>query len=410
MDNSRSVAEGIVVMKKWKILISLLLIFVLTGCGKTESETKNTKNEKEKLVIWSYYETNAQQEGLDWLVDSFNQAQDKYEISWEYVPMTDFTKKLTMAYTEEALPDIALLDNPNMAACIQMGMCEEITDYLEEIHAKENYYAATLETVTYEGKGYGVPAVCNNLALIYNKKLLSEAGIQPPQTWEALSNAAAVLTTDTTKGFLLSAKEGEQGAFQLLPWILEAGESVDSIGNEGTIKAFSYLNNLMENGYMTQNCVNLSQTDVAAAFIKGETAMMENGPWVLSMLDESGIEYGISQLPGEEKNCTIVGGEDFTIMKGKNVDGAKAFLKYYDQSQVMKRFCEKTGVLPVKVSMQLENENMRIFQKQMKNAVVRSSIPKWTKLSELLPNTFYEMVSGKKSPTEAAEDLKSGQY
>ena len=76
----------------------------------------------------------------------------------------------------------------------------------------------------------------------------------------------------------------------------------------------------------------------------------------------------------------------------------------------MKRFCEKTGVLPVKVSMQLENENMRIFQKQMKNAVVRSSIPKWTKLSELLPNTFYEMVSGKKSPTEAAEDLKSGQY
>ena len=68
-------------MKKLKILISLLLIFVLTGCGKTEIKTNDTENEKEKLVIWSYYETEAQQEGLDWLTDDFNNSQNKYEIS-----------------------------------------------------------------------------------------------------------------------------------------------------------------------------------------------------------------------------------------------------------------------------------------------------------------------------------------
>ena len=396
-------------MKKLRILISLFLVSVLAGCGKTESITNTVKTEKEKLVIWSYYETKAQQDGLDWLVDNFNLSQNKYEISWEYVPMTDFTKKLAMAYTEEALPDIALLDNPNMIACIQMGMCEDITDFLEEIRAAENYYSATMKTVTYEGKGYGLPAVCNNLALIYNKQMLSEAGVNPPQTWEELRTAAEILTTDKTKGFLLSAKEGEQGAFQLLPWILETGEAEDSIGNEGTEKAFSYLNNLMEKGYMTKNCVNLSQTDVAQAFIKGETAMMENGPWVLSMLDESEIDYGISRLPGDTRRCTIVGGEDFTIMKGKNVDGAETFLKYYNQNEVMKRFCEKTGVLPTKVSMKQEDERMEIFRQQMQDAVVRSSIPHWTNLSEALPDTFYQMVSGQKTPSEAAENLKGGQ-
>lgn len=396
-------------MKKMKLVVFLILIFIITGCGKTESKEDKAQEEKEKLVIWSYYETKAQQNGLDWLVKEFNQSQDKYEASWEYIPMTDFTKKLTMAYTEESLPDIALLDNPNVLTCIQMGMCEQITEFLEEIDAKETYYPSTLETVTYENEGYGLPAVCNNLALIYNKEMLKEAGITPPKTWDELKEDARLLTTDTTKGFLISAKEGEQGAFQLLPWILSTGEAVDSIGGEGTQKAFLYLNDLMENGYMTPNCINLSQTDVARAFVDGNVAMMQNGPWVLSMLDESGIEYGISKLPEDEKNCVIVGGEDFTIMKGKNVEGAKCFLKYYNQDEVMSQFCKMTSVLPTKKNItEYDVEKMDIFKQQMENAVVRSSIPHWMNLSEALPKAFYEMVSGQKNPTGAAESLKGG--
>ena len=195
-----------------------------------------------------------------------------------------------------------------------------------------------------------------------------------------------------------------------MPWILSTGESVDSIGGEGTQKAFLYLNDLMENGYMTPNCINLSQTDIARAFVDGDVAMMQNGPWVLSMLDESGIEYGISKLPEDEKNCVIVGGEDFTIMKGKNVEGAKCILKYYNQDEVMSQFCKMTSVLPTKKNItEYDVEKMDIFKQQMENAVVRSSIPHWMNLSEALPKAFYEMVSGQKSPTGAAESLKGGQ-
>ena len=389
------------------ILIFGILVLSLTGCGEEKKTVKETKEEKEQLVIWSYYETKAQQDGLNRLVDNFNLYQDKYELKWEYVPMTDFMKKLTMAYTEEALPDIALIDNPNLSVCIQMGMCEEITTFLNELQVDENYYPSTLETVSYEGKKYGLPAVCNNVALIYNKQMLDEAGITPPETWEELKEAAHLLTKEGQDGFLLSAIEGEQGAFQLLPWILSTGESRESIGSAGTEKAFEYLNGLMEAGYMSKNCVNLSQTDVARAFINGETAMMENGPWVLSMLNESGIDYGISKLPIDQKSSVIVGGEDFTVMKGKNLEGAKAFLKYYNQNLVMANFCEMTSVLPPKINVpEFQGENMNIFQEQMKSAVVRSSIPQWMNLSEELPQAFYKMVSGERDAASAAECLK----
>ena len=312
-----------------------------------------------------------------------------------------------MAYTEESLPDIALLDNPNMMSCIQMGMCEDITEFLDGLDVDQLYYPVTLETVTYAGKKYGLPAICNNLALIYNKKILDSENITPPQTWEELETAAKELTNDTTKGFLISAMEGEQGAFQLLPWILSTGEKTDNIGGDGTEKAFTYLDGLMKNGYMTSNCVNLSQTDVARAFINGETAMMANGPWVLTMLDESGIDYGIAEMPVDQRRCAIIGGEDFTIMKGKNVEGAEQFFKYYDQNEIMQEFCKRTTGIPAKMNVGGEElENMTIFRAQMEDAVVRSSIPQWRMLSDAIPEAFYEMVSGKESPRMAAQSLK----
>lgn len=394
-------------MKKLITFFALLCVLLLTGCEKDESSEHTVVNEREQLVIWSYYETQAQQDSLDWLVNTFNVSQNEYTASWEYVPMTDFTKKLIMAYTEEALPDIALLDNPNMMDCIQMDMCEDMTDVLMELNVDKNYYPATLETVTYEGKMYGLPAVCNNLALIYNKQLLEAADVQPPQTWEELKEAAKRLTDGETKGFLISAKEGEQGAFQLLPWILSTGEQPDNIGSLGTKKAFSYLNELMEAGYMTKNCVNLSQTDVAIAFIQEEAAIMENGPWVLAMLDASGIDYGICRLPADKKSCSIVGGEDFAVMKGKNVDGAEVFFRFYNQNKVIGKFCEKSSVLSPKTGIsEYDVENMDIFEAQMEDAVVRSSIPYWNRLSDELPEAFYNMMSGEKSPAQAAKSLK----
>ena len=64
-------------MKKLRIIICLIFILAITGCGKKESEEGITQEEKEKLVIWSYYETEAQQDGLDWLVAEFNHSQDE---------------------------------------------------------------------------------------------------------------------------------------------------------------------------------------------------------------------------------------------------------------------------------------------------------------------------------------------
>lgn len=385
-------------------------ISMLFGCSQKEVGSQS-REEKEKIVLWSYYETEAQIKALDELVDGFNLSQSNYELRWQYIPMTEFTKKLTMAYTERALPDLVLIDNPDMPACIRMGMFEDVTEFVQGLDGVEHYYPSLMETVSVENKIYGIPFNCNNVALIYDKALLEEKGVLPPTTWTELEEAAALLTEGERKGFLMSAVEGEQGAFQILPWILSTGEAVNEIGGEGTVEAFTFINNMVENGYMTSNCINLSQTDVARTFIKGEAAMMENGPWVFPMLREAGIDYGVSPLPINEKKIVIAGGENLGILKGKNIEGAKALLSYYNENRVMSEFCRKASVLPTKSNIEFGNEKqaekLSVFKAQMEEAVARTSIPGWNSLSGQLSNAIYQIVAEEFTPERAAESLLS---
>lgn len=118
------------------------------------------------------------------------------------------------------MPDLVLVDNPDVRGLVKMDVFEDITEELPENIHEEDYYTEVWNSVVYDGKCYGVPFCCNNTAIIYNKDMFLEAGIKPPATWTELKKAALKLTTEEHYGFGISAISGEQGAFQFMPWIL----------------------------------------------------------------------------------------------------------------------------------------------------------------------------------------------
>lgn len=386
-------------------------IFAFAGCAakNTEEAAKMTEAEKEKLVLWSYYETQAQRESMDCLVRDFNQSQNQYELVWEYIPMTGFNKSLSSAYAENNLPDMALLDHPDMPFLIQLGMFEDITEQVKEWEIPDTFYPSIVETACYDGKYYGVPFNCNNTALIYNKKILADAGITPPENLEELREKAKALTTETRKGFLMCGIEGEQGAFQMLSWILSEGESIEDPQITGTENAFSYIQELLEDQSLSEDFINLTQTDVAREFVEGKTAMMQNGPWVFPMLDENGMEYGIVPLPSENGPAAVVGGENIGVLKGKNKEGTLAFIDFCMKSDNMLKFCEASNVLPgnrkLAEEMVKKAENMQVFEQQMHTAVTRTAIKKWTVIKQRITDGLLGIVSGEQTPGKIAAEL-----
>jgi len=64
----------------------------------------------------------------------------------------------------------------------------------EEIEAlKSDIAGFALTDVTYDGKIYGLPYYADTISFIYNKKILEDAGIAVPTTWEEVTAAAEKL-------------------------------------------------------------------------------------------------------------------------------------------------------------------------------------------------------------------------
>lgn len=395
-------------MKKGLKLITLAMCIAITNtaCGRSTSDVENTPDEKEQLLIWSYYETEAQANGLDKLTASFNKSQDKYQVSWEYVPMTEFDKKISRAYTEQELPDVVIIDNPDMKKFIQLDMFEDISEYASTLNLDTDYYEASVDTIKYNDKYYGVPFNSNNVCLIYRSDLLKAAGVTPPKTWDELSETAKLLSKDGTYGFLMSAMDSEQGSFQLLSWVMAASDSDTQLTREAISESYDYLAGLIKDGCMPADCLNYSQTDIARRFIEGDIAMMENGPWVFPMLDEAGISYGLSPMPMNKRNAVILGGENLGIIKGKNVEGSIEFIKYCMEKGGTERFCSDANLLPSRIKSAneiiVDNPKLEIISQQMTYAIPRTGIEGYSRISKQLPKSFADVVTGELTPDEVA--------
>lgn len=400
-------------MKKKICVFLLFLSICLAGCSPISGDMNTEQPEqREKLTLWSYYETEMQKKAMDELVDGFNKSQDQYELSWEYHgPLTAFNKEIAISITQNQLPDMVIVDNPDMISYIKMDKFEDISKYMTDIEGIEQYFPTAMEAVMHQGRYYGLPFCCNNLGLIYNKDILEEAGVEVPENWDEMVEAAKALTTDERYGLAISAIGGEQSAFQFATFMLSAGDSFEKAGEEGTGKAFELMKEFADEEIISSECVNWSQNDVARTFIDGECAMMINGPWVLPALNEASVNYGVSCFPADVSKYVVLGGEDIAVLKGKNIEGSIAFLKYYNSQNVMLNINLNADSLPprqdVAEAFLKVKPEYEVFMKQMQRARSRASYDKWGELSEALSEGQYQVITGQKNPEEICQNVKN---
>lgn len=123
------------------------------------------------------------------------------KLTVDHVAGAGLIAKVLQQASSKTLPDVLMLDNPDVQQIAASGALVPITNFgLSGKGAAKGTVAAS----TYKGKLYGLQPIANSIALFYNKDLLSAAGITPPKTWADLTADAKKLTTKTTYGFAFS--------------------------------------------------------------------------------------------------------------------------------------------------------------------------------------------------------------
>lgn len=384
--------------------------------GESSGESAGAGGAKTEVVIWDYFETDAQKAMMQSLLDGFNASQDTYTASHVYVPFSDYEKQLTLGVASGELPDIVIMDGCGMASFISMDLFGDISDV--EINWDE-YIPGPLESTMMDGKHYGIPFATNCTALYYNKDMFDAAGIDYPDentTWDEFREMAKALTKDGVYGFGNAGTNTDEGTFQCLQWLYTAGGSYTDI--EPGVDAYKLMQEMIEEGSWAKDVVNWTQSDVNNNFKAGNLAMQQNGPWQIPSIeaDAPDLNYGVTVLPkrdeGSGQATSILGGENMGVVKKDDMSGAKAFLQYYDQTDVMVAAMKQYGSFPPKTeaaqdSYWTDDPIQAAFIQQLETSIPRGPSPAWPTYSSAIQTGFQEIMTSAKTPEQAAKDTQA---
>lgn len=402
-------------MKMKKVLAAALSLACASTLFAATAVTASAADKKE-VVIWDYFETDAQKQMMQSLIDEFNASQDEYEASHVYVPFADYEKQLTLGIASGELPDLVILDGCGMASFIQLGLFGDISD--ADINWDE-YMEGPMESTMLDGKHYGIPFATNCTALFYNKDLFDAAGIDYPDentTWDEFHEMAKALTKDGVSGFGNAATNTDEGTFQCLQWLYTAGGSYTDI--EDGVDAYKLMQEMIEDGSWTKECVNWTQSDVNNNFMAGNLAMQQNGPWQIPGIEANApdLNYGVTVLPKKdadsEQATSILGGENMGVVNKDDTSGAEAFLKYYDQTDVMVDAMKQYGSYPPKTeaakdSYWTDDPIQKAFLTQIDTSIPRGPSAAWPSYSSAIQTGFQEVITSAKTPEQAAKDTQA---
>jgi multiple sugar transport system substrate-binding protein len=225
---------------------------------------------------------------------------------------TALTTQALLAAQQGSAPDILLIDNPVVSTLASAGaLTTTAQNGLSTGSIAQNILGAGI----INGKTYGVPIGANTLALYYNPKILSAAGVDPASitNWATLTAALAKVKAIGKTGITFSGINTEEGSFQFLPWFWGAGANLTNIDSSQAVAALTLWTTWLKDGYAPNSVIQDTQTTAWQEFQTGNVAFAENGTWQKSFAAQMGAK--VIQIPAENGGAAPVptGGEFFTI-------------------------------------------------------------------------------------------------
>jgi multiple sugar transport system substrate-binding protein len=324
---------------------------ILAGCS---APSNGGDGGKVTLTMWQQWGGGHERQVLDDLIKRYEKLHPNVTI--KETPVTN-NAKILASITGGNPPDIVSLNNSlSLGSWASVGAVTDLTPYIKASKLDASKYVqSAYDGLKVDGKTYALPFQIFNAGLIYNKKLLAEAGITPPTTLEELAIAAKALTkTDpsgaiTQLGFTPGYPGPDQG--QTCPlitygyafggsWTSKTGKATPN--TKANVAALTWMKDVYEaaGGQKVNNFVSSSGSYLTGGdpLESGKLAMMFDGPWSIQYAKDNAPkvaeELAVIPLPASSTSPSSVGSTyidanpQFIPTGSKNAQAAFDFIKW----------------------------------------------------------------------------------
>jgi multiple sugar transport system substrate-binding protein len=407
----------------------------VAGCGTDANgggSSSSGSSSSSTIQIWEGW-TGQEAKTFSHLVSEYEAQHPGQKVQPLYVNNDDTLQKVLTAVKGGSPPDIAYLYGswaPNVA---QIPQVVDLTKVVQQAGVNwDDFFPGERDVATVNGKVIGIPALVDNLAVVYNKKLFQQAGLPLPTanwTWQDYVADAQKLTDTAAKqygtAYVTPGTEDTVWHWEALLW--EAGGSLLTPDNKqaafNSAAGLESLNTLRTMA-VTDKSMYFDPTDEAYTnlFNSGKIGMLVTGPWDLSAFPN--VNYGVQLMPSYPGSTaghqTISGPDNWVVFNNgsSQVSAAEQFLLWLTAPAQVKTWSLQTGDLPTRTSV----ADAPGFDQQMNKMLpgvstfidnlgnvkqARPQITQYPAISTILGNMVLSVLLGKSTPQAALTSAAS---
>jgi multiple sugar transport system substrate-binding protein len=414
-------------MKRSVLLAGLTVLALgVAACGGGSSGDAGGPT---SITVWHGY-TDVEATEITRLGTEWNAAHPEDTVKLVFDGGNDGALQKTVAgFTAGTAPDVAYEFGSSAATLAKNPKTADLTDKVKDPAFDWNdFFESERQASTVDGKVVGIPALVDNLSLVYNKKLFAEAGVPAPTkdwSWEDF-RAAALKLTDASKkqyGWAYVNDGSEDTVWRFLPLLWQAGG--DLLTPDNTKPAFdspagvAALNQLRQMAVVDKSVyLDSGNQNYLNLFNSGRVAMLWTGPWDLSSINDD-VKYGVTLLPGHNGNHETISGPDLYLTfdhSAARTKAAWAFLSWLTSAKVHLEFAVATGDLPLRESETKLPDYQKFLQKYPGNEVfvenldnvkhIRPNVASYGQVSTAIGQMVQSVLLGQAEPQKALDTAR----
>lgn len=316
--------------------------------------------------------TFSKREAIDFMnqtVADFNASQDEYVVEMD----TSGPDVISASFVRGNPPDLMLSNyNHEVSRFINRCAVSDLSDTQAAATIRPDMQPLLDQFGKCEGSTAVLPYSVMSASVIYNKEIFAEHDLEVPTTWDELIEVSDTLKEAGIAPFYATFAD---------PWTANQGWLDYAVGGSG-LDILDFYNQMAEEGTevgpdsavsfekdflepvekmqllaseYTQSDANARTYDFGnVAFTKGEGAMYLQGPWAIAEIGRIApdLEVGSFPLPmtDDPADRSVRINMDLATMipvDAKNPDGARAFLEYLFQPDIIQAYNEsQLGFVP----------------------------------------------------------------
>ena len=345
-------------MKIVKMIPCILIAILTCGCGQEELELSEQDDQITISILAGQSTSDAGVE--DMIEEKISSVLPEVKVEWECVDWGDsFESRLRARLASGDVPDIIIGKAQDVKTYYNTGSLASINEELLQGIDKK-----ALDTVTIDGKYYGIPVNVWYQGIIYHKPVFEKLGLEVPKTQEELFNIIQTLKENNVTPFASHYLESWKiGNTTMQFMINEIFKQNPVWGDDFRAGKVNYQNNkvieqcmennkeILENSW--DDALLIDQFTCDTRFEKQEAAMYLTGSWSLQFSNQYAgqEEYGIFPYPNLAGDAKLIRETNMTLMKStvtENGETVDKILKVLTQDkELLEEILEFTQTYPV---------------------------------------------------------------